>query len=175
MILSSCQRPDIKPDLFSDNPSIRMLALGRLAELQSSEKLALLPDLMNALTSSDPKVAEKAGDALKTLGNLAMPSLAQAMNDSDPYVRLSVVEVIGQIGLSVPDVVRALAQGLTDPHPLVREQAGLTLGRSNETIGLLILALQDKNKDVRTSAAQVLKLLDTTEAREALKKHRLKS
>lgn len=175
VMLSSCQKSNLQAELFSHDPSVRMLALGKLAELKKAQKSKLVPNLMKALNDEDTKIANYAEDALKILGPAAMPNLIQAMNDPDPYIRLSATEVIGHIGLSVSGVVHALAQALTDPFPLVREQAGLSLGRSPETIGLLILALQDNNQNIRSSAARVLKLLDTPEARNALKKSGLRS
>jgi len=168
----ACQKHDLKNDLFSNDPGTRFLALGKLSELSPEKKKILIPFFLESLNSNDPHVVDRAQDALKTAGETAVPDLNRALSDPNPYIRLSAAEVVAQMGVDVPGVVQALAKALEDPHPLIREEAGLALGRSEETIGLLILALQEKNKDVSQSAAKVLKLLNSPAAREALRKYR---
>ncbi len=166
----ACQRSDLKKELFSEDTPTRLMALGKLAQQNDLAKKKLLPFLLETLRSEDNQVVDRSEEALASLGQVAVPELAKFLSDPDPFIRLTATEVIGKMGVGVPGAVQALAQALGDPHPLVREEAGLNLGRSPETIGLLILALEDQNKEMAESSARILKLLDTPEAKDVLKK-----
>lgn len=95
-------------------------------------------------------------DAIRDIGELAVPVLVDALSDEDPRMRLSIVDLLGEVG--GPDAVTALAGALRDPEWRVRWRAADALGKLGdaEAVPDLLDLLNDSNKDVRISAAWAL-------------------
>ncbi|MGO8672507.1 MAG: HEAT repeat domain-containing protein [Capsulimonadaceae bacterium] len=97
------------------------------------------PILVDALKDSDPIVRAGAAQQLGIIFHNAdtddlplcapvVAALAQAVNDTDQDVRLSVVDALGEIGPSAKQAVRAIIPLLHDPDVDVRVHAASTLG-----------------------------------------------
>jgi hypothetical protein len=72
---------------------------------------------------------EAAAEALGRIGAAAVPALVQTLQDPDPAVRLTAVEVLGRMGADARDAVPHLVRLLDDPNLAVRKAAARTLGR----------------------------------------------
>lgn len=86
-------------------------------------------------------------------------TLAAALTDPNPEVRMAAVETLGDVGDLDPDKAgRMLADVLHDPDPLVRVTAADVAGRTRATtvVFSLILALDDSEPAVREAAAHAL-------------------
>lgn len=107
-------------------------------------------------------------DAIRDIGVLAVPVLVDALSDEDPRMRLTIVDLLGEIGGS--DAVTALAGALRDPEWRVRWRVADALGKlgDDEAVPDLLDLLTDSSKDVRVSAAWALGKIGHASAIEGL-------
>jgi HEAT repeat protein len=88
---------------------------------------------------------------------VAVTSLIQALQDSDPEVQNLATKALENIG---SEALSAIATALKDPNPDVRRLAAQSLGRmgseSNAAIPDLIEALKDSDGQVRRHASEAL-------------------
>jgi HEAT repeat protein len=102
---------------------------------------------------------------------LATPPLTQALQDSDPWVKLNATWALAEIGASLP-LLPYWLEALQHPDPAVRRSAALVFQNSrsllrkvfgaeadNSTIAPLLTTLKDENFTVRDAARQALELL----------------
>jgi HEAT repeat protein len=89
-----------------------------------------------------------------------LTAVAGALNDKSSAVRGVAADVLGVFG---DGAVPPLAAAMTDPVPLVRQTAALTLGRIGPAAGaatpVLTTALEDANENVRLACARALRSL----------------
>ncbi|HEY9597617.1 MAG TPA: HEAT repeat domain-containing protein, partial [Cyanophyceae cyanobacterium] len=104
---------------------------------------------------------------------LATPLLTQALQDSDPWVKLNATWALSEIGASVPllphwlealqhpdpQVRRSAASIFQDSRSLLRKAFGAEANSSTAT--QLVTALQDDDFTVRDAASDALELLGT--------------
>ena len=95
-------------------------------------------------------------DALRQIGDLAVPVLIDALSDEDPRMRLAIIDLLGEIGEA--DSASALVGTLRDPEWRVRWRAADALGKLGDSSAVqdLLDMLTDSSKDVRVSAAWAL-------------------
>jgi len=82
------------------------------------------------LTAEDAVSRRRAIAALGDLGTGAVPAvpmLARALADENPFVRQEAAETLGKIGPDAAAAVPALAKALEDPDPGVRRSAAAAL------------------------------------------------
>ena len=122
---------------------------------------------------SDP---EKTADLFPT--NSRALALAQALTDTDPYVRANAAWELGKLKpLNEEEVNRALTQALTDTDPSLRSNAAWALGEikpSNEEIHMVLAqTLTDTDWSVRANAALALEQIKpkSLEVLEVIKTH----
>lgn len=104
---------------------------------------------------------------------LATPPLTQALQDSDPWVKLNATWALSEIGASVPllshwlealqhpdpNLRRSAAEVFQDSRSLLRKVLGSEA--DNSTTASLVIALKDDDDTVRYAARQALGLLGT--------------
>jgi len=98
----------------------------------------------------------------------AVPTLIQALADSDADIRRMAAEALGKLG--DPQAIPALAQTLRDSEWDVRCAAAEALGKFNDpqAVPALIEALGDSDWDVRSAAAEALGAIGDPQAVPAL-------
>lgn len=116
--------------------------------------------LRAALQDSDPYVVAEAIDALVEAGDDRDLPLVLAMSDApSPYVRGAVLRFAA--GRRLPSARDRLVAALSDPHPIVRQNAidelDVSLGDGDPDRSRLLSALlQDPDDDVRAAARSAL-------------------
>lgn len=72
---------------------------------------------------------ETAAAALGRIGKPAVPQLVQALQSTNPTLRHQAADTLARIGPSAAEAVPALVQAMDDPDPLVRKAAARALGQ----------------------------------------------
>jgi HEAT repeat protein len=150
-------------------------ALGKISDLRAVEPLIF------SLKTGNTQVRQDAATALGRLGDLRAidPLIAALEADSQPgeyNLRSNIVGALGMIGDSraVPVLIRMLqnaSNSLPQKAAIALEQIRLRLGEPElrDRIGeVLIAALNDKDRAVRKTAAEVLGRMDDPRAVEPL-------
>lgn len=136
-----------------DNKEVRSGAAFALERMGTTA----IPALVEALELEDSEVLSGTAFALERMGTSAIPALVEALKKGDNNVRVLTSIVLGRIGGSaVGDLVEAFQQG----NAAVRHHAANALGsmgaEAKEAVPAFEAALQDRNKEVRSSAVFVL-------------------
>lgn len=158
-------------NLSSDDPAVRLDALGELAK----SDVDYAPALVKLLGHQDAQRRQFACAALGSLrppADAALAPLTAALSDQDAKVRSCAVHAIGAYAASATQplspaetaAVRQLCRSLSDDSAMVREAAARVLGRfgakSDLTAPALKSALADDNPSVRLRAAWSLYEID---------------
>lgn len=121
---------------------------------------ATVPQLLAAVTSSDPEVRRLAITSLRSLGANALRPFVEALQDGDARVRQAAAVTLGQIGPGAIDAVPQLTVALSDVDPRVRGAAAMALSvfgpHAMEAVPELRAALLDEFPIVRARAAFAL-------------------
>lgn len=124
----------------------------------------IVPDLINALKSSNQSVQFNASTALTIIAKNdkdSLPFIITALKDNDRNVRSGATFALGKIG---KDAVPALINALKDSNFEVRFYAVFALGKIGEdardAVPALKNSLKDSDKNVRYFAAEALKKID---------------
>ncbi len=144
---------------------VRLYAALALTQNQSLQD-QLIPVLLGAHSDEDGQAYRSAINALTEFGYKAAPSLLNALNEDDVYVRRNAIRVLGQIKTLDTEVVPSLIRALDDSDPEVRSYAARTLGqvKAVDAVPVLKLALLDRVGFVRREAILALgqiKMVDT--------------
>jgi HEAT repeat protein len=140
------------------------------ARAASAQTLGLLgdsiaiPELVDALRSSDGNLRLYAAGALVRLGDTTIPALMDATYDDDWRVRLAAVWTLGELMTQIrgheawDQAVAILYEALGDPHPEVSHIAARGLGRIGdpEVIPYLYQNLESDNAYAREDAVVFL-------------------
>ena len=146
---------------------MRKAALSLLALL-----LVVLPGCRKKETAPDPKQliadlrgpdAEKSGRArllLITLGEPAVPDLAELLRSGSPAERVAAANTLWGMGARAQAAVPDLAAALLDPDPGLRVAAAMTLQNMGaaavDAVPALAKALSDREPGVRQAAVKAL-------------------
>jgi cyclophilin family peptidyl-prolyl cis-trans isomerase/HEAT repeat protein len=142
--------------LKEEDPAVRgeaALALFRLRYLKRVPEYstATVGGLLGALKDSHPGVRWKAAYAFSRWAEpRAEAALAEAVADSEPYVRFFALRSLGQLKDKAPR--EPVLRSLRDPDASVRREAAWALGEGGWTADLAI-AVQDSSPHVRAAAA----------------------
>lgn len=132
----------------------------RSASAVTAVHAATVPQLLAAVTSTDPEVRRLAITSLRGLGANALTPFVQALHDDDARMRQAAAVTLGQIGLGAIDAVPQLVTALTDADARVRAAAALSLStfgpHAMEAVPALRTALSDEFAGVRARAAFAL-------------------
>ena len=172
--------PALKQMLHSTSAAIREYA-GYALSLTGAPAV---PTLIDALQATDDSVRTSAAFALADMGKAAqeaIPALIRAAQDPSESVRRHATEGLGLIGqlvsedMDLSETVQVLANGLTDDHFPVRDNAARALAKlgtlAEPAMSALVAQLEDEDRYVRFHAALALKEIKTPEAQEALFNH----
>ncbi len=107
----------------SDNPTVLQNALTLLSQMDNVDDETMLTALGDALNNKSVSVRATAVQVLASRGEAAADYLLRALKDSDPSVRLAVVQTAAQNDWGVP----ILRQAIKDPDEAVRKQAAVFL------------------------------------------------
>ena len=95
--------------------------------------------------------------AMVRIGVGAVPALTDALKSADPAVRINAIEVLGRLGEDGKSAVAALATLLRkDKDARVRETAAHAFSTMYHYDPVLIEALKDEDRDVRTMAVTAI-------------------
>ena len=172
--------PALKQMLHSTSAAIREYA-GYALSLTGAPAV---PTLIDAMQATDDSVRTSAAFALADMGKVAqeaMPALITAAQDPSESVRRHATEGLGLIGqlvfdeMDLSETVQVLANGLTDDHFPVRDNAARSLAKlgtlAEPAMPALVAQLEDEDRYVRFHAALALKEIKTPEAQNALFNH----
>ncbi len=127
---------------------------------QAREVADHLEDKTPANAHGTNPTACHAAQALVALGPAGVPHLCDALADEHWWVRVSVADSLGQLGVQAAPAVANLSQALEDEHWWVRRGAAEALGRIGEAAGpatsRLAERLGDSDRRVRRMAALAL-------------------
>jgi hypothetical protein len=88
-----------------------------------------------------------------TVSGQSLEHWFEALDDSEPQVRVRAVRALSNVGPDVPEIVDALADALADPEPEVRSQAALALLKfgpaAKAALPALMAAQSDADETVR--------------------------
>jgi HEAT repeat protein len=122
-----------------------------------------VPALIRALRDPDSIVVGETVNALRKIGEPALPALVQALQGQDVKLRHQAAVALSRIAPTDPVAVKALIKALKDSSADVRRRAALALENAgkvgNPCVGVvvgLIGALTDRDGTVRMSAAVTL-------------------
>ena len=167
-----CKRPPSVEALVSDDEGKRSEALVRLVQTEPGRSEPLVTPLVESLRDPDPRIVDRAVDALVIIGEPAVPTLARSMGADDPFARLSAARALALIGPASTAALPELLVLLHDPHPLVRDEAAAAIGalgtRAEPAVPHLADLLYDPQPDVRDRARGALKKIGSEAAKTAL-------
>lgn len=150
--------------LISDDPVVRQKALKKLHSLSETRKIGVVSVLIQNLKSEDNRTVQRSAQTLAAVGETALPFVAAALRDPDPFVRINATSAIRLIKDPSTRKISSLMQLLNDQHPLVREEAILALGdmgaEAKEALPVLSKSLKDPNNDIRASASKALQKIE---------------
>lgn len=141
--LAACQRVSMDQNLVANNDDVRARAVIKLTALPEKKKAQLVPVLIAKMKDPESRIANRAADALVAIGQPALPSLETCLKEKDPFVRITALSAIGQLGDSAKSAVPIIMVSLNDPHPLAREEAALTLGKIGQSSPKALAAAQE--------------------------------
>jgi HEAT repeat protein len=150
-------------------PEARRLARERLMSLGASA----YPKLIAALGSWSNETFNQAMDLLVAIGEPAIPSLRDALQSPELYVRCHARMVLArmELGAARKEVASAIVPGLALRSPLDRRSAASALGDIGDAAVASALRplLADSDWDVVSAAAQSLSKLDDRTSVPAMK------
>jgi HEAT repeat protein len=155
---------EIAKALKSQNPRLRMLAAQALVELKAPREL-VAPAMVRALEDADPRVVDRAIDALAALGpQVIIPRIDRPL--SNPKLREVAVRLLIRFGPDAAGAVPALIDALEslpedgEEARQFRRGAHFALAAigpaAADAVPLLIEALSSEDPQVRGSAAYAL-------------------
>ncbi len=158
--------PGLIEALRDEDARIRTAAVKVLGEIKDPESVPSLLEIVNH--ERDGNIRWLATGALSKMGETAVPGLVKALHDEDWKVRRSACEALWS--MAEPSAVPGLAEALCDRNDVVRQAASGAL----EAMGALAVsgltqALRGSNRQVAQAAADMLRRIDTEEARAAVK------
>ena len=169
---ASIEETTAKPpdNLHGTNPTA-----GCAAQALSAIGSQAVPALVETLDDEHWWVRAMTADVLTKIGQPAadaVPALMECANDEHWWVRRNAIEALGTIGSCSSDTTPLLVDAVRDEDYRVRRNAALTLAKlgqpADEAIPGLVEMLEDENRYNRFYAANALRGIDTSAAREAL-------
>lgn len=116
-----------------------------------------IPSLIKDLGSKEYAARTRAISSLEKIGAPAVPSLIEALTDTNSYTRKGATEALGVIGNVSPEVIPSLIKTLIDRDSYVRKSSAEALGKIGATsVPYIIKALSDNNSLVRKGAIDAL-------------------
>ncbi len=140
--------------------SLLPVLLVALAACRGKEKAPDPNQLLAELRSPDAEKSGRARLSLITLGEAAVPALAELLRSGTPEERMAAANTLWGMGSRAQAAVPDLAVALADPDPRLRVAAAMALeGMGPAAAGAvpeLAKALSDREAGVRQGAAKAL-------------------
>ena len=115
--------------LASDNPRVREGAVNGLSDMAGSldedEKKKMADLFVGLITDQDRQVVLNAGAGLIRLGSTAVDALRAKL--ADPAVRLTAMEILGEMGPAAKPALDDLVKAVDDADPVCRTEAAVAL------------------------------------------------
>jgi HEAT repeat protein len=162
--------PDLLRMLLADNAAVRVeagVALAHVAPADRKNALALYQLLLLSGLSHEPDEEVRLVAALGRMDH-AVPYLAAIASHGSSHLRKLAAEQLGNRGPLARAAVRDLGFALRHTDPQVRGAAAKALGQIGPgarmaLLQLRTLAAKDRSEEVRKTAAEAVKLIDTKE------------
>jgi HEAT repeat protein len=160
--------PALCQALKSHEPFVRIGAAAVVLNVNSSNKKDAAAVLAEGIRHAQPQVRLEAARAFRGVGpdgELAVPALIAALEDTNYWIRAETANALGNIGPGAKPAVPALIKALGDKEEDVRGDAAFALGMigsaSKEVLQALISALNDESEDVQAATVRALGKLGT--------------
>jgi HEAT repeat protein len=143
--------PSIQAALNDTDPSVQIQAIQTVAQFGGEGGLRLV---MAKVDSTYPSVRDAAIESLPKFGEGATAALTSLLSYGNVDVRVGAIRALGAMGTK--EALLYLRKILSDPSPLVRYYACLTLGETGDPSILEDVAsyLDDKDPNVREAATE---------------------
>ena len=130
--------------LSDRDPAIREQAAFVLADIGEAAKAAV-PHLIQILHQHpESSISGSAAYALEKIGTAAVPDLIQALNDEDPSLRNTAVEMLARLRGEAQAAIPQLVQALSDEDPVISSSAAIALGKIAEAAPGSLAAMAKK-------------------------------
>ncbi len=152
------QRRAINRALSDTDPAVRLIAARALEEVaHAHDKLQSREESIPHQNGSRPKIEQPLVKLI--LANL--PAIEPLMDDPDPQIRLTLMNVLFMLGVEAKAAAPILVKALADPSLFVRWSAARVLGRTgpvatDESVPAIAALLRDPDLNVRQAAATTL-------------------
>lgn len=179
--------PQLISCLKDKDPDVRWAVAEALRKIGTDEAMEAwlhfeskpeVNDLVKQLSNTDKAVRMDAAAGLVKIiapdDGKYVPEIAKALTDQFWRVKVPICETLAKIGPNAREAIPGLKRALNDENERVRAAAAHALGRigksAEDAVERLVKKLKDEFKEVRLAAAVALELIDTAEAKRALKK-----
>ncbi len=144
--------PSIQAALADPDPSVQVQAIHTIAQFGGEGSLRLV---MSKVDSDHPSVRDAAIESLPKFGDEAIPSLKSLLSYGNIEVRGGAIRALGTMGTK--EALLYVRRILSDPSPVIRYYACVTLGETGDPSVLKDIAprLGDKDPNVREAASDV--------------------
>jgi HEAT repeat protein len=168
-VLSKPAATAIASALSDQDSTVRLTAARVLGKLNTEGSEQAVEVLTSFLKSTDKERRRMAAHALTQIGTLARPAapaLLVALDEQDPYLKLTVAEALVAVdSTQAPHAIQALVDFLGDKEAGIRGLAAAAIGRCGESARSAIGALQERIDDpaeaglVKEAAKQALRTI----------------
>ncbi len=143
--------PSIQAALNDIDPSVQIQAIQTVAQFGGEGGLRLV---LGKVDSPHASVRDAAIESLPRFGEIATPALTSLLSYGNVDIRVGAIRALGTMGTK--ESLLYLRKILSDPSPLVRYYACLTLGETGDPSILEDVAafLDDKDANVREAATE---------------------
>jgi HEAT repeat protein len=155
-------------------PAVGVLVMGAFAGCRSRTKTPDLASLVRDLQSPDSTVSGRANLALISVGEPAVPAIAQLLGSEDARIRRTAATTLWGMGPKARSAVPALSTTLGDADRSIRVASARALEsmgpEARAALPALVRGLQDGDTEVRQWSAKALGAIgpDAAEALPAL-------
>ena len=129
-------------------------------EALGSNAVSAIPQLGKMLMNGDQDGGHTAAFCLAVIGCESIPTLVEALTNSNYQVRYNAAAALGSMESKAKDAIPSLLQALKDNHQLVRYSAARALGEIRMepliVVPALMAALDDQDETVMWNAAIAL-------------------
>jgi HEAT repeat protein len=144
--------PSIQAALSDPDPSVQIQAIHTIAQFGGEGALRLV---MTKVDSDHPSVRDAVIENLPKFGQDAVPALMSLLSYGNVEIRGGAIRALGTMGTK--EALLYVRRILTDPSPVIRYYACVTLGETGDPSVLKDIAprLGDADTDVREAANDV--------------------
>jgi len=157
--LSAAETSTLINDLGNDNQKVCEQAARRL-ESFGPRALPAVKRLILNLNHPEGDVVRAVGDALESMGSVAVPALVDGLDHPDLYIRHRCAYALSNIRPVRPDLVPRIVKLLSDQNVRVRTYAAISLGNlghiAASAVPDLIKAMNEDEPQVRKFAIEAL-------------------